>query len=64
MQYQRSIEEIMDEMLCEVEYQFDFEDNIELLHHLSFKTPILYSKKITIYKNDIFIINKMVINYK
>lgn len=37
MQYQRSIEEIMDEMLCDVEYQFDFEDNIELLQTPSYK---------------------------
>ena len=37
MQYQRSIEEIMDKMLCDVEYQFDFEDNIELLQTPSYK---------------------------
>ena len=37
MQYLRSIEEIMDEMLCEVEYQFEFEDNIELLKKPSYK---------------------------
>ena len=37
MQYQRSIEEIMDEMVCDIEYQFDFEDNIELSQIPSYK---------------------------
>ena len=39
MQYQRSIDSIMDEMLCDIEYQFDFdlEEDFELLKKTSYK---------------------------
>jgi len=37
MQYLSSIDSIMEEMLCDIEYQFDFEDNIELSQITSYK---------------------------